>query len=338
MMNNRFYLQWHITDACNLRCRHCYQDNFTPEDELNWSGLKAISDNIIDTLHRWNKQAVIAITGGEPFLKKEFFSLLTYLDNQAEIEELIIITNGSLITREKIELLKGLRKFKKIKLSLEATNPEKNDFIRGKGSFQRTLEAVKLLKNDFEVILMFTVAKYNLDEVPKLFEFSLSLNLDGFIIERFIPLGQGRQMKEYLLDSRDWQGLVNMVLESCQYECLEEDILPVKAFWIKWNGETPHLSGATCAVGTESLCLMSRGEVYPCRRFELTLGNLKNQSLFDLVRDAKILSQLQNKKNLKGKCEQCLIADCWGCRALAYSLTGDCFGEDIQCWKRGLRN
>ncbi|MDI6735578.1 MAG: radical SAM protein [bacterium] len=341
-MNNRFYLQWHITDACNFCCRHCYQDNFTPEDELDWAGLKAVGDNILDALNRWNKQAIITITGGEPFLKKEFFSLLTYLDNQPEIEELIITTNGSLITQKTVDSLKKLRKIKRIKLSLEATSPQKNDFIRGKGSFQKTLEAIELLKNDFEVILMFTVSKYNLDEVPKLFDFSLSLNLDGFIIERFIPLGQGSQMKEYLLDSRDWQGLVNMVLESCQYECLEEDILPIKAFWIKWDGKTPHLLGATCAVGPNTLCLMSRGEVYPCRRFNLTLGNLQNQSLFELVQDSRILSQLevlplQNKENLKGKCGQCSIPNCWGCRAMAYSLTGDCFGEDIQCWKKGSR-
>ncbi|MFH1562028.1 MAG: RluA family pseudouridine synthase [Nitrospirota bacterium] len=343
-MNNRFYLQWHITDACNFRCRHCYQDNFTPNDEMDWACLKAISDNILDALNRWNKQAIITITGGEPFLKKEFFNLLTYLDNQREIEELIIITNGSLITQKTVDSLKKLRKIKRIKLSLEATNQEKNDFIRGKGSFQKTLEAIELLKNDFEVILMFTISKYNLDEVPKLFDFSLSLNTNGFIIERFIPLGQGKQMQEYLLDSRDWQKLVNMVLKFCRYECLEENILPIKAFWItgspdKWDGKTPQLSGATCAVGPDNLCLMSRGEVYPCRRFNLSLGNLQNQalneaSLFELVRDSKILLQLQNRKNLKGKCGQCLIPDCFGCRALAYSLTGDCFGEDTQCWRK----
>jgi len=336
-MNNLFYLQWHITDACNFRCRHCYQNNFTPENEMNWDNLKAVCDNIIDALNRWNKQAIITVTGGEPFFKKEFFSLLTYLNSQREIQEIIVITNGSLITQEKVDFLKGLCKIKKIKLSLEATNPQKNDFIRGKGSFQKTLEAIELLKNNFEVILMFTASKYNLDEVPKLFDFSLSLNLDGFIIERFIPLGQGSQMKKYLLDAQDWQKLVNMVLEFCLYECLEEDILPIKAFWIKWNGEIPSLLGATCAIGLDNLCLMSRGEVYPCRRFPLTLGNLKKQSLFELVRDSEILLQMQTRKNLKGKCGQCTISNCWGCRALAYSLTGDCFAEDTQCWKIGYQ-
>jgi len=304
---------------------------------MDWAWLKAVSDNILKALNRWNKQAIITITGGEPFLKKDLFNLLTYLDGKSQIKELILITNGSLITKERVDFLKGLRKIKRIKLSLEATNKERNDFIRGKGSFQKTLEAIELLKNDFEVILMFTVSKYNLDEVPKLFDFSLSLNIDGFIIERFIPLGQGKQMKEYLLDSQDWQKLVNMVLESCQYECLKEDILPIKAFWIKLkthllNGKTPQLLGATCAIGPDNLCLMSQGEVYPCRRFNLTLGNLQNQSLFELVANSKILSQFQNKKNLKGKCRQCTI-NCWGCRALSYSLTSDYFGEDTQCWK-----
>ena len=36
---------------------------------------------------------------------------------------------------------------------------------------------------------------------------------------------------------------------------------------------------------------------------------------------------------LGGKCHNCKnIAMCGGCRAVAYELTGDCMGEDVQCW------
>ena len=27
--NGYFTLQWHITHRCNLRCRHCYQDDYS---------------------------------------------------------------------------------------------------------------------------------------------------------------------------------------------------------------------------------------------------------------------------------------------------------------------
>lgn len=38
-VNTEFYFQWHITEKCNLRCRHCYHDNYTSTNELNSDGL-----------------------------------------------------------------------------------------------------------------------------------------------------------------------------------------------------------------------------------------------------------------------------------------------------------
>jgi len=72
-MSDPFYIQWHITNVCNLRCRHCYQEDFSKSKDLDWSRLKKVSDNILAAMKEWNRAACIHLTGGEPLLKPDLF-------------------------------------------------------------------------------------------------------------------------------------------------------------------------------------------------------------------------------------------------------------------------
>src|SRR5512136_3001974 len=101
-MEDSFYIQWHITNLCNLRCSHCYQDDFSRKDDLDWPELKRVCDNILNTLKAWGRTACIHLTGGEPLLKPELFLLLDYLNSQPAIDEIGIISNGLPINPEMI--------------------------------------------------------------------------------------------------------------------------------------------------------------------------------------------------------------------------------------------
>ncbi len=52
-----FGFQWHITDRCNLRCTHCYQEDYSGAEELDLNGLKSIANEIIRTLAKWDNKA-----------------------------------------------------------------------------------------------------------------------------------------------------------------------------------------------------------------------------------------------------------------------------------------
>ncbi len=70
MARNSFYVQWHLLDRCNLRCRHCYQDNFSANSELAWPDLELVLSHLLFTMKEWRTSLEVALTGGEPFLKK----------------------------------------------------------------------------------------------------------------------------------------------------------------------------------------------------------------------------------------------------------------------------
>jgi radical SAM protein with 4Fe4S-binding SPASM domain len=333
-MKESFFIQWHITNQCNLRCRHCYQDDFTRDSDLDWAGLRKVSWNLLAALENWNKTACIHLTGGEPLLRPELFSLLEELNQNAAIEELGLITNCLLADRERIKRLSGYSKLRKIKISLDGADPETNDAIRSKGNFERVIQNLRLLRREsrFEVILMFTVMKSNFRSLLPFIRLCQDLDMDGLILERFIPLGRGRGIIDQVLDKEAWKEFVEMLSGFFSVEGGEHLLLPYQAFQIRFHGEEPELLGAPCVVGSDGLCIMPDGDVFPCRRFPVSIGNLLKDSLQAIWKESEILERLRNKENLKGKCKKCEIEDCRGCRSLALSLTGDYLAEDPQCW------
>jgi radical SAM protein with 4Fe4S-binding SPASM domain len=334
-MREPFYIQWHITNLCNLRCRHCYQDDFSKKSDLDWPGLKRVSDNFLTTLREWDKTACIHLTGGEPLLKPELFPLLSDLNQQSMVEELGIITNGLLVDREMVRRLSGFSKLKKMKVSLDGANAEINDSIRSRGTFKKVMHNLSLIKEAgrFEILFMFTVMKTNFNSLPSLLKLCQDLSLNGLIIERFIPLGRGKGMMGEVLSKKEWKETIGMLLDFFSIEG-ENSFLPFQAFQVSFDKEEPELLGAPCIIGTDGLCIMPEGNVFPCRRFPISIGNLLETPLKKIWEESDLLEELRKKENLKGKCRRCEMRDCRGCRSLALALSGDYLEEDPHCWSR----
>ena len=331
-MKDQFHIQWHITNLCNLRCKHCYQEDFSKKDDLDWGGLKKISDNILGTLNQWNQTATIHLTGGEPLLKQELFSLLKDLDESPAVEELGIITNGLLFNEDVIQRLSKFSKLKKIKVSLDGPDEETNDSIRQENTFNRVIRNISLIKkkSSFEIILMFTVMRRNFRSLSAFFKLSQELGADGFIIERFIPWGRGRERMEEVLNKEEWGELIE-TLSNLFLIDERNALLPYQAFQVNFNGEEPELLGAPCVIGKDGLCIMPEGIVFPCRRFPVSIGNLSNDPLKEIWESSSLLDRLRKKNNIKGRCGKCEIQDCRGCRSLALALTGDYLEGDPHC-------
>jgi radical SAM protein with 4Fe4S-binding SPASM domain len=285
-------------------------------------------------MREWGQTACIHLTGGEPLLKPELFPLLNDLDQQSVVEELGIITNGLLIDQEMMRKLSCFSKLKKIKISLDGGDAKTNDLIRQKGVFEKVMQNLSLIKKEkrFEIILMFTVMKKNFKSLPSLFKLCQDLGIDGLIIERFIPLGKGKESLDEVLSKEEWKEMIEMLLDFFPIEGEEHSLLPYQAFQISFNGEEPELLGAPCVIGVDGLCIMPEGIVFPCRRFPISIGNLLETPLKQIWEESEMLRKLRRKENLKGKCGSCEIKDCRGCRSLALALTGDYLEQDPHCW------
>jgi radical SAM protein with 4Fe4S-binding SPASM domain len=75
----------------------------------------------------------------------------------------------------------------------------------------------------------------------------------------------------------------------------------------------------------------ANGDVYPCRRLPVVIGNLLHDDLEEIWR-GEALEQLRNRDALTDRCGRCRLRwHCGGCRAVAYALGGSALAEDPQC-------
>ena len=327
-----FHVKWHILDRCNQRCAHCYQEEFTRARELDLDVLIRTADNMLEAMRAWDARLEIALTGGEPLLKEELFPLMEHLAASPRLHRLHLITNGVLLSRH-LDHLKIIKKFKEIRISLDGASPETHDAIRGAGAFDATVQNIRVAREaGFTVLLMFTAMKSNAGDVLLMPNLCRELDATGFILERFIPLGNGRALRDEVLDGPQFLLLWNALLDLLGMEAAPEELIKYRGIKVARAGNARRIFGSECIVGCDGMAVMPDATIYPCRRLPIPAGNLLQESLTRIWETSDVIRNLQGRGNLKGACHDCAVEGCVGCRAMTYALTGDYLAEDPHCW------
>lgn len=328
-----FYFQWHITERCNQRCAHCYHDKYLGERELDETEMHEVAKRMLAAVEKWGRVGSFSLTGGEPFLRKrELFSIVRLLDDRDSVGYYDILTNGTLIDNESMSGLAGLKKLRRVQVSLEGASPETNDKVRGKGSFEATLAAIRRLKEAGLVVsVMTTLTKSNTHEIPDLISLLEGIGVDALAVERFVPEGQGKSMLNQGLTQAETRDVFQTIYETGRVSRPMRLLMYRPLFCLLDRDD--QTVGARCSVGTNALTVLHDGTVLPCRRLPIPLGNILKDGLYKIWYDSPVLWAIRDPRNLKGKCGQCdLVPLCRGCRAVAYAYTGDYLAEDPQCW------
>ncbi len=338
-----FHLQWHITERCNLTCRHCYFDPKFLKNELSLSQLFKTLNDYVKLVRKWKllrESSRISITGGEPMVRADFFKFLEKCFQNRKKTRYGILINGTLLNKEKTAKLKKL-KIDYAQVSLEGTE-EKNDGIRGRGTFRKIIEAIKLLvENKIPTSISVTITRQNLGDVPQIIQLARDLGVNGLGLRRFIPLGRGKQMKKLMLSPRETKELYLYTLRA--QKKLKEQKAKLRLEIGCEDGILAQESypANTCVAGYSSLTILPNGDVYPCRRLPIYVGNVLKQSLEEIFYNSRELKKLRNPENINIRCQDCPYFDkCrGGAKCVSYSYWKDTYLEepqflpDPQCWR-----
>ena len=328
-----FGFQWHITDRCNQRCKHCYQEDFTSASELPAGRLYEVADRIFSGVP--DREVSVNITGGEPLLHPHLFDLIDRMHGYPNLDEVNIITNGTIATDQVLGRIRSFPRIGVIKISLEAGEEGLNDRIRGAGNFGRVLAGIDRMVagSGKPVVLMITLGAYNVGAIDGVVRLAREHGVSGVIFERFVPLGNGKSIISQALDRAGWERAVKSIALAADVDSEPADLLPYRAFWLWTDGRSGDvLDGALCNLGDESMAVMPDGTVYPCRRLPVFAGNVLAQPFAGILCGLERYSAGNMGKMLAGEhCGWCGVDDCAGCRALARALTGDMFADDPQC-------
>jgi len=331
-----FGFQWHLTDRCNRRCRHCYQSG---HDQSSFEASAAerikMADIILGALP--NEPVTVNLTGGEPLLVPDLIDLMRHLESHANLSEINIITNGTIVNEMLLKQLAGFEHLRSFRISLESGDQAINDTIRGSGSLaglRKTVPVYKALTGR-HITIMVTLSKMNFPAIPQTVAFSREIGADSILFERFVPIGSGLGMSESVLSADDWFNCIKLIGEAAQIDIDPYDLAACRGFGILLDPSVEadeRLEAALCNLGPDSMALMPDGTVFPCRRLQIQTGNILKMPFAEIRRRLATWECSQVRTRLRGMiCGVCPYDDCPGCRAMAQAVCGDPLADDPQC-------
>jgi MoaA/NifB/PqqE/SkfB family radical SAM enzyme len=165
------------TYRCNLKCAHCQAENSNVKDEISTKRFLEIIDEIAEA-----GAVRIGFTGGEPLIRKDMTEGLRHC---YEHKILTTMVSNSYLVPQSIEHLK---KLSLLFLSLDGTR-EAHEQIRGKGSFDQFLKAVRAAKdNGIPVAALTTLCSVNYPAIQEMCDLIKALDIHwlvGVIQTRF---------------------------------------------------------------------------------------------------------------------------------------------------------
>ena len=85
MAHQYFAFQWHITDECDQRCKHCYifAEGHPALVTMNRERMEQVFYNALEFCQTFNRLPYFYITGGDPILHPHFWFLLSLMKELA---------------------------------------------------------------------------------------------------------------------------------------------------------------------------------------------------------------------------------------------------------------
>jgi len=125
---------------------------------------------------RKNNFGTLQITGGEPLLNPDVFRIMEYAKRLGFT--IFLVTNGTLINGDVAQKLSKIQ-VDNVGVSFHHYNPEKFEQITNhKQILDKVLNAIESLKKEkIPVEAMFTISKYNKDDIEKTVSFTNNLGL-----------------------------------------------------------------------------------------------------------------------------------------------------------------
>jgi len=318
-----FTLQWHITQRCDLNCRHCYDRSHRFDVDYE-KGIQILDQLRCFCLER-HVGGQVSFSGGNPFMHPRFFDLY----RAARDRNFNLAILGNPLSEAQLDSILQIAQPAFYQVSLEGLQPH-NDLIRGKGNFESVLEFLDLLKrkNVFSMVML-TLTRGNMDQMLELAE-QLRDRVDLFTYNRLSMVGEGANLESP--PRGEYHHFVQRYLQAKN----TNPVLALKDSLINIEREQQGLelfggcTGFGCGAAFNFVSLLPDGEVHACRKFPSPIGHIQDQSL------AEIYDGEPAKAYRRGcrSCASCrLRAVCGGCLAVAYGWGLDPFEEtDPACF------
>lgn len=314
-----------LLPLCNMNCDMCYIR--LTKEEMESSGRIRTADEWISIAKQMKEAGTlfVLLTGGEPFLYKDFKKVYNALRDMGIV--VTINTNGTLIDKEIADVL-AKNKPRRVNVTLYgASNETYSRLCKNSKGFDQTIAAIKLLKErNIDVKMNVSLVKDNKMDLPEMIRIANELDVPIKIDTYMYPRTKGVKA-DFSEDSRMNPEEIANIDIAIRYNTETEECFMAnrmeflnKYEWTKQVGPLENLP-LRCRAGRSSFWIDWHGNMSPC----VFLDNFK----MDVFENgfSKCWNYLVHKCNdlfLPKKCASCDKREiCQVCVASVYCETGD---------------
>ncbi len=342
---------WNITRRCNLKCIHCYAHARAREFENELT--TAEGKRLLDDLAAFGVPVVL-FSGGEPLVRKDLPELAAHAVERGM--RAVISTNGTLITPQKARILKEIG-LSYVGISLDGMQAV-NDRFRGvRGAFDAAMEGIENCKAaGIKVGLRFTINKFNLAEIPKMFGLLEERDIPRACFYHLVYAGRGSELVKEDASHEETRRAVDLIMDLTRKlhdKGMPKEILTVDNHadgpyvYLRLLREDPRRAAEVLELlqmnegnssGRGIGCVSWDGEVYADQFWRhYSFGNVRRRPFSEIWTDLSepLMGKLKEKKKyVKGRCARCRWLDICGgnFRVRAEAVTGDLWAPDPACY------
>jgi len=331
-MSNQYpyFIDWAITNKCNLNCIHCRGMAST---ELDDGKIVEVARQIPLLKPGW-----VIIEGGEPLLRRELFEVIEIIHEEGI--KVYLISNGMLLNERIAERLAKLDV--NLMISMDGADKKSYEEIRRGASFEKLKRSVAIAK-EYKILdsCPVTIGKHNYEQLGQIFEFARKIGCKKLT---FLGIKPCHDYKNYVLSGAQYESIFFSIIryrkeymmdvyfdEPFFKPFLEEH--HIDHFTEGENGiVVPDVS--SCIFG-DYMFIETNGDVKPCTFAPVTMGNLNEKDLDEIwsyMQNSEFIRGIKDFTGRSGKCRRCkYLHSCGGCRSRTFSLTGSWNASDPSC-------
>lgn len=307
-----YVIKLDITDACNLKCKMCYAKN---------KGREIPLDNLLSILKQIGDVPLrLDLLGGEPLLRKDICDFIRYAKRQTAIKEVVLYTNGTLVSEELAAELSRAGLNKAIVTLISHDSIKHDYFTSVKNSWEQTVSGIKnFLRAGIKVYTFTALHSENISDFEHINRYVRDQLKITPLFYQYVPQNQDDPLMPPL---EKWYEVKHKVL--CDYR-------PQHFQYIK---EIVTFCGRVCLGGYYAISIKADGSVTPCPfMYDISIGNVFKENIWDIFAKRYNCSEFREFMELPDDCVKCSYKDfCGGgCKAGNKVLFGSYLRKDCRC-------
>jgi pyrroloquinoline quinone biosynthesis protein E len=326
-MDRPFGLLAELTYSCPLSCPYC-------SNPLNLADYR---DELATA--EWQRVLVEAqelgvlqchLSGGEPLLRRDLVELVNSANELGMYTNLITSALG--LSRRRAEQLRAAG-LDHVQISIQADEPAVSDRIAGIPSFERKIEAARVVKElGWPLTVNVVLHRQNIDRVADILRLAEELEADRIELANTQYYGWGLRNRDALLPSKAQLERAEAVVRAARVRLAGRiDVIYVLPDYYSQYPK-PCMGGWA----KRQLTVAPNGDALPCpaaHALPLPRASVREDSLARIWTESPLFQRFRGTDWMPDPCRSCYRreVDFGGCRCQAFQLTGDAARTDPVC-------